>query len=70
MTGSRDCIEDYQQLPERYPVRVGNGEYLYATGIGSIPLVSTVGKKEYKLRLNDVLYIPNIVDNLFSIGAA
>lgn len=69
-TGQLDWLQGYKPLLEKYPIQVGNGEYLYAVGIGHIDCVAPVGKKEVKLRLNKVHYVPGLSENLFSVGAA
>lgn len=70
LTGRREWFSEYKMLSEARPVRIGNGEYLHAIGIGSVLIVSKLGTKEITLRLEDVHYVPKLSDNLFSIGAA
>lgn len=70
MTGHREWLSEYKSLTDHQPVKVGNGEYLFAVGKGTVEVVSNLSGKEFKLSLKNVFYVPNISDNLFSIGAA
>ena len=45
-------------------VRIGNGEYIAIKGKGTIAIASCSGTKF----ITDVLYVPNIDQNLLSVG--
>ena len=70
MTGNRDWFDDYKPLDNFQPVKIGNGEFINAVGIGSILTTSVVDDKQYNIRLHNVRYVPKISDNLFSVGSA
>jgi len=70
MTSQFDRLNGYHKLVEPMPIRVGNNEILYAVGAGHINAVADLGNKKQKIKLERVLYVPKISDNLFSLGAA
>lgn len=70
MTGQRHWIQDYREHSEKIPIRVGNNEYVYALGSGSIEALSTVDGQKITVTMKGVQYVPGISDNLFSQGAA
>ena len=45
-------------------VRIGNGGYLPAKGIGTVAIITSSGTKT----ISDVLYVPDIDQNLLSVG--
>ncbi|KAF2889436.1 hypothetical protein ILUMI_16737, partial [Ignelater luminosus] len=49
---------------------MSNGSVINAHGKGKISLIAFDGKDYIPTELNDVLYVPDIKFNLFSIGAA
>lgn len=70
MTGQRQWIQNYSQHSEKIPIRVGNNEYVYALGSGTVEALSTVNGQKFPVTMKDVQYVPGISDNLFSQGAA
>mgnify|MGYP000992362219 CR=1 FL=1 len=70
MTGHSGWFRTYKPQTHKIPIRVGNNEYLYAIGSGTVEVVSTVGKEKITILLKDCFYVPGISDNLFSQGAA
>jgi len=49
---------------------VENNNVVYAKGRGSVQVVARVGNKIYEHCLVNVLYVPEIRCNLFSLGSA
>ena len=47
-------------------VHIGNGDFLKAYGKGNINVNTFYGEKWNKNHLADVLYVPDLSDNLFS----
>lgn len=45
-------------------VRIGNGEFLFVKGQGTVAIESVTGVKY----IQDVLYVPQINQNLLSVG--
>lgn len=70
MTDNRQWFDTYESIVDPYPIRIGDGSYLYAVGRGSIKAVSIVDGEEIEITLSNVQYVPHITSNLFSIGAA
>ena len=56
----------------RYPqnIKVGNGEYVQANYKGTVMLLVKAGNKTRKIKLLDVLFVPNLKYNLFSVSKA
>lgn len=68
MSSNRKAFYDFVELEEPHPVKIGNGQIIYGTGIGKIEISvfdGTVGNEKH---LVDVLYVPVIHTNLFSQG--
>lgn len=61
---------DYQPFDQDLPVRIGDGFYIYAKGVGTIDILAYNNNKWCKNHLTDVLYVPEIHLNLFSQGKA
>lgn len=70
MTSRFDWLDDYTPYSEGHPIRVGNGELVYARGKGTVLVVSQVKNQQFNIRFRNVQYVPGISDNLISIGAA
>jgi hypothetical protein len=70
MTGNHSLLDNYKVLDKKVPIRVGNNEYVYGVGTGSLKVISTVDKEQYEVTISDVMYVPGISDNLFSAGMA
>lgn len=49
---------------------VGNGDSIGVYGVGQVELVSKVGSETQTITLTNVSYIPGLVTNLVSVGAA
>lgn len=61
---------DYRPFDKDLPVRIGNGSYIFAKGIGTIDILAYDNNKWCTKHLTDVLYVPEIHLNLFSQGKA
>lgn len=71
MTCDKECLEDYQQFTEPQSVKLGDGRVVNALGQGNIKLRMTFKVSDVKhVTMYDVLYVPQLTGNLFSVGAA
>lgn len=71
MTAHKEWFVTLKPLEEgKITIRFGNGDLVSAKGIGRINAKSVVNGQSEKHTLNDVLFVPEITRNLFSIGAA
>lgn len=70
MTMHRGWLKDYKPFEEDTAIKFGNNECLYAKGCGTIEADSIVNGKMFKVTLTNVQYVPEISDNLFSMGVA
>lgn len=70
MTSDRNVLDNYKALPKKVPIKVGNSEYVYGVGTGSITVISTVDDEQFEVTISDVMHVPGISDNLFSAGMA
>lgn len=69
MSHRRDWFSNLKHT-QPTPIRVGNGEVIYAKGCGDIDISAFDGVCWNKKRLLNVLYVPDIKLNLFSTGCA
>lgn len=58
MSSQRALFYDYVQLTELHPVKIGNGDMMYAEGIGKIDIHVYDGNEWIEKHLVDVLYVP------------
>lgn len=70
MTGHKEWFTEFKSFAEKIPIKFGDRLSLEATGKGKIRVLSYVGDTVVPIDLEDVWYIPNISNNLFSWGAA
>ena len=68
MCNRRDWFSDYSVLSKQIPVLTASGHYIYGVGIGSVPLESFVNGECIRATLTNVLHIPEVQQNLISIG--
>lgn len=68
MTGKREWFKNYIELDVPHPVRIGNGDRIYAVGKGDVRVRVFNGKKWNNKFLADVWYVPSLFVNLFSQG--
>ena len=70
MSPCRDIIFDYVPFRNHEPVSLGNGTVCKAVGIGRVSLnVMCDGELKHHI-MSDVLYVPNLMNNFFSVTAA
>lgn len=70
MTPDRNVLDNYKVLPKKVPIKVGNSEYVYGIGTGSVTVIATVDGEQIEVTISDVKHVPGISDNLFSAGMA
>lgn len=71
MTMNRNWFCKFEPIDgNQLPVKVGNSDVVYAKGRGSIKVYAHVGNKLIEHCLINVLYVPKIRCNLFSLGSA
>ena len=71
MANNKDAFRSLKYIPAgTHPVKFGNGDSLDARGRGTIKIISHVDGQRIELDMLDVLYIPGLKRNLFSIGSA
>ncbi|KAL7372232.1 hypothetical protein ABVT39_012552 [Epinephelus coioides] len=70
MTCHKECLQDYQHFSEPQSVKLGDGRVVDALGLGNIKLRMTFKVSDVKtVTMYDVLYVPKLSENLFSVGA-
>lgn len=62
MTPNKSLFDTYQDLTRSEPVKLGNGQSLFAVGVGRIKIEQGF--------LDRVYYVPGLITNLFSIRSA
>ena len=70
MCNNKKKMRNFQKLECPKSVKVGNGESVEAKFKGSVKVVVRVRNKIIKLKLKNVLYVPELKYNLFSVSAA
>jgi hypothetical protein len=70
MTGDRSQFTRYQVLTEGEVIQGVGKERLEAVGIGEVELICRVGHGLCKVTLQDVLHVPDVKLNLFSLRKA
>ncbi|UYV81871.1 hypothetical protein LAZ67_20002749 [Cordylochernes scorpioides] len=71
MTFRREWFSTFEEIPEGvHPVCLGDGKKIYAKGKGNIDILSYVDSQKINATLLDVLYVPELETNLFSISTA
>lgn len=68
MAKRREIFYDYIKLAVLHPVRIGNGDLMYAVGVGKVNVDVFDGSKWVAKFISDVLHVPEIHTNLFSQG--
>ena len=71
MTFQRNVLKDYKKLENPEPVQLGDGRTVSALGEGKVKIVSQLVRGQ-KITgwMTDVLYVPKLTSNLFSVHAA
>jgi hypothetical protein len=70
MTSDRKLFASYEEFETATPIELGNNAIINAEGKGVIEMDLMVNDNAEKGLLTDVLYVPEIGKNLFSIGKA
>jgi hypothetical protein len=71
MTPDQSLLRDYREFKVPEPVRIGDGRVLNGMGIGTVKIKMNLGfGGEKVVNMADVLFVPNLVCNLFSARAA
>ena len=71
MTPSRDLFANYIELDQPEHVGLGDGHLLTAVGVGQIKVKMKLGNKTpHNSVLTDVLHVPGLACNLFSVRCA
>ena len=70
MCNDEKSMQGLTRLENTQRVKVGNGEYLEAKFEGSVKLVVKSGNKTRKVKLHNVLLVPGLKYNLFSVAKA
>ena len=68
MSNKRCWFSHFEALDDAIPVRVGDGNIIYAHGRGIINILAFDGNQWNEKQLKDVLFVPEIRLNLFSAG--
>ncbi|KAF2884533.1 hypothetical protein ILUMI_21649 [Ignelater luminosus] len=69
-SNQKEWFENYYEFDKPTEIKIGNGSVKNAHGKGKISLIAFEGQDYIPTESNDVLYVPDIKFNLFSIGAA
>lgn len=67
MTNRSDWFVKFRQFSEPMKILVGNGEEIPALGIGKVQFETCIGDKRLPGTMYDVLYAPELKQNLFSV---
>nr|XP_029710223.1 uncharacterized protein LOC115256104 [Aedes albopictus] len=67
MVHTADCLQDVVKQKQPVPIVVASGKVVYGRYSGSIKITSLVGGRRIDYVVNDVLYVPELQYNLFSI---
>lgn len=70
MSNNRSWFNTYNEFQEALPVRIGDGKRIFAKGSGDINILAFDEVEWKKKHLSNVLYVPELKYNLFSLGAA
>ena len=55
-------------MPHHIPIRLADGSVVYSEGIGTVQFSPVVnGQEMAKLEFTNVLYVPSLSSNLFSV---
>lgn len=70
MCYSKELFCKYEKLSQIKNIMIGDGTMIQGIGIGQIKLKAFNGKCWVETTLNNVLHVPKMTANLFSVGAA
>lgn len=70
LTGQRGWFHSFTELgSNEKPIKYGDGKVLYARGVGSIDVRRFVQGEWLEAEINNVFYVPEMEENLFSLSA-
>ncbi|XP_062541020.1 uncharacterized protein LOC134209055 [Armigeres subalbatus] len=67
MVQTADCLRNVVKLDQPVPIVVASGKVVYGRHSGTVKMVSMVGGRRINSVMNDVLYVPELQYNLFSV---
>jgi hypothetical protein len=70
MSNKREWFTEFQQLNEPLKIYLGNNSVINATGKGQVKVITEYDGKQTKATLCNVLYVPDLAKNLFSVSQA
>lgn len=68
MTSHREWFVQLEELDEPIPIVIGDSTRLDGVAVGNIEMEAFDGEKWYPVVLEDVIYVPNLNFNLFSVS--
>jgi len=68
MSNNRSWFDTYKEFRETLPIRIGDGKQIFAEGSGDINIFAFNGVEWKRKHLSNVLYVPELTYNLFSLG--
>lgn len=68
MTSRREWFSQLVELDQPICISIGDATKLYGVGVGNIELEAFDGQDWVPVRLEDVVYVPKLDFNLFSVG--
>ena len=71
MTDHREWFSDFIPIPDgTHAIQIADDTCIWVNGKGNIKILLDIDGRPVKSILQDVLYVPNLKRNLFSVGAA
>ena len=71
MTDRREWFSTFQFIPEgRHAVQIADNTHIWVTGKGNIKILLDSNGRQVNSILKNVLYVPHLKLNIFSVGAA
>lgn len=70
MCNQLEWFSEFKPVDKPVVASVGDGNKVEVLGIGSVPLINNIDGKEVRGVLTNVIYVPALTSNLFSIGAS
>lgn len=70
MCSNSNLFEYYKEISDEQKVKIGNGTFLKICGVGTISLNAWNGHERIKTKISNVLFVPKLKINLFSLGCA
>ncbi|CAB3235580.1 unnamed protein product [Arctia plantaginis] len=68
MTSHREWFVQLDELDESIPIVIGDATRLDGVAVGNIEMEAFDGQKWYPVVLEDVIYVPNLYFNIFSVS--